>query len=406
MTETIIQKITRRTLKVPHKYSLAGVPLPTNLTQRNILVTGGMGSGKTVAIFELCDQVAAAGKTMVVYDKLTDFARHYYRDGHDVIFNPFDARFPGWSVLNEIGHVGDCDWLAECLLPANENAGGAGDYINSNARTVFSSILQRLLTEGKRGNDDLCRAVFETSPQELYELLKDTPAESVLAPENKGTNGALTTLQNSLQVLRYVPAGDFSLKKFIHEGGDRRLFITSKEDFHPILQPLIATVVSFLYTTVTAGEEVAYDKYWFVLDDLASIGKLPVFATALPEAHKFGAVSVVSVQDLEQFDAIFGKDTSSPAVRNWPNQLVLRVKEAETAERYSQLIGVSLNKEQRAVLAREIMVLPDCTGFVAAAGNFNTAQVSYAPKPRAVNHGAQGWLPRADLKLDTTLPQL
>lgn len=416
---------------LPHKYFLAGVPLPPRLAQRNILVTGGMGSGKSVAIFDLADQVAASGKTMVIYDKVTEFARYYYREGHDIIFNPFDSRFPGWNLFNEISQIYEFDQMAEYLIPTTDNAGGTGDYFKSTARTVFSSIMQRLWEEGKRTNEDLCRAVFETGQEDLYEWLKGTPAESLLNPESKGTGGGgvLTTLTDSVKVLRYVPSGNFSLKKFIREGGDRRLLITSKEEVHPILQPLTAMAMNVLYTTVMAGREVPHDKYWFFIDEFASLGKLPVFSTAVTEARKYGAVAVVGAQDVAQFDAMFGKDKSGTIISNLQNQLLLRVKEAETAERYSKMIGsgefneqseglswgsnsakdgASLNisrKEKRAVLASEIMLLPDCTGFMTVAGNFNTAKVSYAPKARAVNHGAEGWMPRADLELDATPPQ-
>jgi Type IV secretion-system coupling protein DNA-binding domain len=417
---------------MPIKFFLAGVPLPPKMAQRNILCTGGMGSGKSVAIFDLADQVAQSGRTMIIYDKVTEFARYYYREGIDVIFNPFDSRFPGWNIFNEINKEYEFDQMAAYLIPSDEKGGGTGDYFKSTARTVLSCILRKLWEEGNRNNEALCNAIFETGQEDLYIWLKGTAAESLLNPDSKGTGGGgvLTTLTDAVKVLSYVPSGDFSLKNFIREGGDRRLLITSKEEVHPILQPLTAMAMTVLYTTVMSGREVPLDKYWFFIDEFYSLGKLPVFKVAVTEARKYGAVAVIGAQNVTQFEQMFGKEDALTIMSNLQNQLLLRVSDETTAERYSKLIGTgefneqseglswgaatskdgaSVNiarKEKRAVLASEIMNLPDRTGFMKLAGDFSVARVYYEWKPRAVNAGAQGWLEREDLTLTTTQPDL
>lgn len=411
--------------KLPNKYSFAGVPLPPGMAQRNILATGGMGSGKSVAIFDLADQVAAAGKTMIVYDKVTEFATYYYRDGKDVIFNPFDSRFPGWNIFTEISQVYEFDQIASYLIPTTDKDGGTSEYFKSAARTIFSCILQKLWEEGRRTNEALCKAIFETGQEDLYNWLKGTAAESLLNPESKGTGGGgvLTTLTEAVKVLRYVPSGNFSLKEFIRQAGDRRIFITSKEEVHEILKPLTAMAMNLLYTSVMAGEQVREDKFWFFLDEFKSMGKLPVLANAVTEARKYGAVTVIGAQNVAQFEEMFGKESAKTIRSNLQNQLILRVADEETQESYSKLIGsgeydeqsesmswgVASNKdsesvsrarkERRAVLASEIKLLPDCAGFLQLAGNFDIARVDYKPRGRAVI--ATGWLPRPDLALES-----
>lgn len=409
--------------KLPNKYTFAGVPLPPGMAQRNILATGGMGSGKSVAIFDLADQVASAGKTMVVYDKVTEFASYYYREGKDVIFNPFDGRFPGWNLFSEISEIYEFDQIAAYLIPMSDKESGTGEYFKGAARTIFSCILQKLYEENKRTNEALCKAIFETGQEDLYNWLKGTPAESLLNPESKGTGGGgvLTTLTEAVKVLRYIPSGDFSLKKFIREAGDWRLFITSKEEVHEVLKPLTAMSMNLLYTAVMSGEQVKEDKFWFFLDEFKSMGKLPVFANAVTEARKYGAVSVVGAQNVAQFVELFGKESARTIRSNLQNQLILRVSDEETQESYSKLIGSgefeeqsngmswgssnnrdgeSVNvarKERRAVMASEIKMLPDCTGFLQLAGKFDIAKVEYKPRSRDVI--AKGWMPRDDLKL-------
>ena len=395
---------------MPHKYFLAGVPLPPKMAQRNILCTGGQGSGKSVAIFDLADQVAAAGRTMIIYDKVGGYARNYYRDGTDVIFNPFDARFPGWNLFNEIEMVYEFDQIASYLIPPDAKSdGGTSDYFKGAARTVLACVMQKLWEENNRTNEALCKAIFETGQEDLYEWLKGTPAESLLNPESKGTGGGgvLTTLTEAVKVLRYVPSGTFSLKKFIREGGDRRIVITSKEEVHEILKPLTAMAMNILYTTAMSGVEVHVDKTWFIIDEARSMGALPVFPTASTEARKFGVVTVIGVQNVSQLESMFGKDEAVTILSNLGTQLLLRVADEATAERYSKAIGAGeymeksssiswgaasskdgsgiadARKERRAVLASEIMLLKDCTGYLKLAGSFNIAFIEYGYRDRA-----------------------
>lgn len=404
--------------KLPNKYTFAGVPLPPGMAQRNILATGGMGSGKSAVIFDLMKQVADAGKTMIIYDKTGGFVERFYRPGIDIIFNPFDARFcspglgpdgkelPGsWSVFNEISHTYDFMQMAHYLMPGSEKGNDSSQYFENSGRTTVSCVKEVLLRRGQGTMAALRQVLFFSEIREMYELVKGTEAAKLINPDGKGNgaDGIPATIQNALQVLKYIPDGDnFSLKEFIREGGDRRLFIVSKEEVHPILQPLTAMALNILYKTVMSQEEVPYDKYWFFIDEFASLGKLPVFKEAVTEARRYGAVSVVGAQSTLQFDQMFGKEMGQVIMANLQNYLILRVADAETQEAYSKKIGVgevwersegisvgastnkdgsSFNharKERRAVLPSEIGMLADMQGFLKLAGDFNPAKVSYS----------------------------
>lgn len=410
--------------ELPNKYTLAGVPLPPGRERRNVLVTGGLGAGKTVAILDLADQVAAAGKTMIVYDMTDEYAKHYYRDGQDVIFNPFDSRFPGWNIFTEISQDYDSDQIASYLIPTSDKNGGASEYFSLAARTVFSCVLQKLWEEGRRTNEALCRVIFETDQADLYKWLKGTTAESLLNPESKGTGGGgvLAVLRAAVQVLRYVPSGDFSLKEFIRQAGDRRIFVTAKAEVHELLKPLMAMALSLLYTAVLAAKQAHEDQYWFLLDELKSIGYLPLLTFAVTEARMFGGVTVVGVQSVAQVNEMFGKEEAGIIFSNLQNQLILRAGDEETQEFYSKLIGspeymeqseitcwgaanskdgtsvTVARKERCAGLGSELKTLPDCAGYLQLAGLYDIARVGYKLRPgRPVI--AAGWLPRSDVTL-------
>lgn len=414
----------------PGQYVFCGVPLPAGMLQRNVLATGGMGSGKSVALFLLVDQLAKYGRSLVIYDKVGEFTAQYYRgeDSGDVILNPFDARFPkGWNIFNEIKDIPDFDMLATYFIPKKDGADDTGAYFKSTARTVFSAILQKLWDEGltepsKRTNESVCHAIYEMGQDKLYEWLRGTPAEPLLNPDSKGSGGGgmLTTLGDAVYVLKYIKSGPFCMREFVSEearrpGHGRRLFVNSTEDFAEILKPFTSLMMSLAYKNWMKQDLVRYERVGFVIDEMASLGSLNVLKNAVTEARKFGVATIIGAQNVAQFDEMFGKDAAKTIRSNLQNYILLRVADEETAESYSKQIGVeeldeqsdgisfgsaeqrdsgSINtqrKERRLVLASEIQTLPDMSGFLQLAGEIPIARVAYSWKDREPR--PEGWQP-------------
>lgn len=61
----------------------------------------------------MMDQVRAQGKRAIVYDTSGEFTATYFREGKDIILNPFDARSPNWNVWREIQEDYHNDGIAE-----------------------------------------------------------------------------------------------------------------------------------------------------------------------------------------------------------------------------------------------------------------------------------------------------
>jgi len=92
-------------------YSLSDVPLLKDSEVQHLLLAGTTGSGKTVAIKELMDQVRAKGQRAIVYDIDGTFIPNYYREGKDILLNPLDTRMPSWNIWQECrGFCRICKW--------------------------------------------------------------------------------------------------------------------------------------------------------------------------------------------------------------------------------------------------------------------------------------------------------
>ena len=77
------------------------VPLIKDSETKHILITGTTGSGKSVCMMEILDQIRNRGNRAILYDDSGTFISHYYRKGQDIILNPLDERCPVWNIWQE-----------------------------------------------------------------------------------------------------------------------------------------------------------------------------------------------------------------------------------------------------------------------------------------------------------------
>jgi type IV conjugative transfer system coupling protein TraD len=408
-------------------YSLVGVPIPRGVEMRNVLITGAMGTGKSVAMLDLAEQVAARGRKMVIYDKVGEFTEVFYRPGKDIILNPFDQRTAAWNVFKEIRAVYDYDVLAAALIHDSKNATANEQFFKSGARALFAALLRVLQRDGRAQTHVLADTILRTPAEELAQMVQGTPAEAFITPKAaQQAGGVVAELVAALIALQYLQEGDFSIREWVARDDGSRLFITSHESIHDAIRPLIAMWLEIALRAAMALDRTSEERIWFFLDELPSLGTLTILKQSLVEARKFGVVHVVGLQNIAQLRDAFGKDVTQVLRSNLQNYLVLRVADEETAEAYSKLLGsfeqderdegLSFGlssardgssqqisrKEVRLVMPAELQHLPDCTGYVQVAGDWPLTKVTYAPKKREAV--AVGFLERDDLAVSHETP--
>lgn len=407
------------------EWLIAGIPIPKNMEQRNILLTGSMGAGKSAEIFNLAKQVAESKKKMIIFDKSGELTEVFYRPGIDVILNPFDARYPGWNIHRELEFVYEFDQLAHSLIPNAENQSANSTYFTNGARIVFSSVLQKLWREGRRTTSELADVLLSFGPAEMAEYLADTPAAVYISPKSaEQAGGVLSTLVGAIEVLKHVPGGDFSIKEWVRRDDDCRLFIPSDESIHAVVLPLISMYLDIAIRAAMTREKTRESKVWVFLDELASLQALPVLKSSLVEGRKYGIVHVVGMQNLAQLRSVFGKDPATTLRANLQTQLVMRVTDEESAKAMAELLGKAeidqqseglsfgaassrdgsnvqtASTEKNVVIYSEIQNLPDLTGFLVIPGDYPVAKVTF--KHPDLSRTQPGFVTRDELRLDQT----
>ena len=101
-------------------YRIARIPWPKGAERFHTIVSGTTGSGKTVLISDLVEQIRQRGERCIVYDKMGSYTETFFDDRRDVLLNPLDRRAPRWSPFLEARTARDFDTMAGSADPPPE----------------------------------------------------------------------------------------------------------------------------------------------------------------------------------------------------------------------------------------------------------------------------------------------
>ncbi len=321
--------------------------VPKRLESSHILLMGDTGAGKSSAIRQILRQVKERGDTAIVYDPAMDFVGEFYSpERGDLILNPLDARFPYWSLPDEIFNDEIATSIAAALLPEKEYEKA---FFTDAPRRVLAHLLRR-----KPQVRDLLR--WMSDPEEIAALVKGTPLAAYLdsgAPAQRaGILSSMNMVADSLELLpQYADhnAPRFATSSWI-SNRKRWVFLTSSSGYREKLLPLHSVWLD-LFILRMMGHCPDAQPVWFVLDELASLNKLPQLHTAVTENRKYGNTVVLGFQGRSQMEKRYGQDAeamlSQPATK-----VFFRTSEPRAAKWISEAIGeieVERLKESRSM---------------------------------------------------------
>jgi len=325
-----------QTARLPGK--LLGVQsvlgIPRTIESSHLLIIGDSGTGKSALIRQLLRQLEDRGDTAIVYDPALEYTPQFYTpERGDVILNPIDARSPYWSPGDELRHEAEALTLATSLFPdrVNENP-----FFTEGPRRIFAHLLTFRPTAEELASW-LCH------DEELDRRVQGTPYASIIdrqAPAQR--SGVLAALNMVADTLKLLPRESETKDRWSATAWarDRRgwLFLTSTPETRTRLVPLTSLWLDMLVLRLMNRGQPGHRPVWFVLDELASLQRLPQLHTAVTENRKSNNPVVLGFQGRSQLETRYGHDAeamlSQPATK-----VFLRTSEPHAAKWISDTIG-------------------------------------------------------------------
>ena len=396
--------------------------VPRRLESSHIMLMGDTGSGKSSAIRQILRQVQERGETAIVYDPAMDFVGEFYDPKRgDLILNPLDARCPYWSLGSELLREETATTIAAAFLPEKEYEKA---FFTDGPRRILAHLLKQ-----KPQPRDILR--WMSDQDQMARMVKGTPLAALIDPtapaQRAGVISSLNMVADSLELLpEYDDANGktFSTAEWYTER-KRWVFLTSNPDYREKILPLHSVWLDLFILRMMGYCEDRYAKpVWFVIDELASLNKLPQLHTAVTENRKYGNPVVLGIQGRSQMEKRYGKDaeamlsqpatkvffkTSEPRAAKWISDAIGEIEVERLKE--SRSMGLLRSKKSFSleivtkplVMASEISGLEPLRGFIKQENRVVPVRFALAKKrgkqPEFIERKLPELIPR--MKLET-----
>lgn len=341
-------------------FRFGGIRIPPQRTTTHFLIVGATGSGKTLTVQKLLEDIAQYLRSnpharAVVYDPKQNILPMLQRIAADLPvadLHPYREGSLAWDLASDVRSSRDIETVSNILFPEDRRSGENRFFLEA-PRELTQSVLRCFLECGV--NDWTFRDLYcvLTSPDLLEKLLKQSSREKdVFAEYFDGDERTLSNVRLSLRtrLLRYRPVAAASHRR-AREGRMISLkdwsrsqsgFLVLGSDKTPDsgIDALNRAALAMLGRHWLEGPgSDAQPKYFLVLDEVQSAGQLSVLPVLLTEGREKGVSTILSFQDVASMRHVYGNEQSDALLSQFGHKAFLRLEGDSTAQWASKAIG-------------------------------------------------------------------
>lgn len=319
---------------------------------QNFAMHGTVGSGKSTLMRKILRRLRERGDLVIIYDKGCTFIEDFYDESRDKVLNALDERCPNWDMWEECRTLPELENVSSTLIPSSS---GEDPFWQGSARTIFAEGAERMRNDKDRSYNTFLRTMLAIKLDQLRSFLAGTPASTLVDGKIEKTAISIrSVLTNYVKSLRYLQGIDkpgrekFTIRDWMKGQADKNqngwLFITSDEEHHESLKPLISMWLSIAATSLLAMGENRERRVWFFYDELPSLHKLPTLPRIIAEARKFGGCFVLGFQSYAQLEETYGPKAAEGMFDLLNTKFFFRSPSAKVAKFVEEDIGETRRK--------------------------------------------------------------
>jgi hypothetical protein len=309
--------------------------IPLKKEAQHLQLMGDTGVGKTQLIMQCLRQIRGRGDSAIVYDPACEYVQRFYDAGRgDIVLNPLDARCPYWGPAQEMESNAEADAIAASLYQPKTDK--VDEFFHETPAQIFAHLLKlgptpHQLAEWMANDVELMKRVDGTE-MAFYIDRKAGPQRA----------GVLSSLGLVAKCFRLLPKREEERPVWNARTWSKKrqgwIFITSRPPERDTLRPLHSLWIDLLVMRLLTAPQPGQKPVWFVIDELASLQKLPQLHTAITENRKSRNPLILGFQGKAQLEVIYGHLAevmlSQPATK-----IFMKTAEPKAAEWISEAIG-------------------------------------------------------------------
>lgn len=318
------------------------------LLARHMFIYGSVGSGKSVILKHLLEQVVRLDKKAFIYDIKGDFTSIFERPA---IVCPFDKRSWIWDVGQDVATQTQAAAFSQSIIPPEE---GSGAFWASAAQALLEGCVRELqATKGKDwGWADLAALVARPAGPMSQALSIHYPRAAALIanPDSNTASSCMAVLANGTAVIERLalawperkPDRMFSMLDWIKDSyeGRKQVIVQSGPD-EVLARSYISAMINIAVPEIISPslpDDEAGRFLGFFFDELTSAGKLNI-EPLLALGRSKGVVACMAVQDWSQVERVYGDKTAQAFSGLVGTHIVCQLQIGETREKISRNLG-------------------------------------------------------------------
>ena len=309
--------------------------IPERDEAKHIQVMGDTGTGKSTLLYQFLMQIEERGESAIIHDPAGEFIKRFFKEERgDVVLNPMDARCPYWSPCDELRSPAEARTVAASLYQPTSKQ--KGEFFTETPQKIFARLLQYRPTPHQL-------AEWMANEEEIDKRVEGTPMKAMIAKgAEQQRNGVLGSLGLVADGLMLLPTKEQATREWsATEWSEKRegwIFLSGKKSEREAIRPLHSLWIDLLVLRLGEVPEEGQKRAWFVLDEVASLQRLPQFHTALTENRKSNNPIIYGFQGKAQMEYTYDKLAevmlSQPATK-----FIMKTSEPDAAKWASGLIG-------------------------------------------------------------------
>ena len=318
-------------------FHLDGVPLVKGAETSHMLIAGTTGSGKTNTFHHLLPQIRAKGQKAIIVDVTGDLTAKYFDAERDIILSPGHSETAHWNPWLDATDIYAYQGMADAFIGASTSN---DPFWTEAAKACLAASFEKL--SGQQDLKELIRILLKSDLQEFSSFLQGTAAAAFADSKGERTTVSIrATLASKIRSLDVMAdtTGDFSIKEWMNNGEAGWLFLSTPPSKRQLLCPLMTAQIAVAVQSLMDMGAKQDRRLWFVLDELPALNKISSLQTLLTEGRKYGACTIVGVQDMPQLETRYGTKETKTLLNQLNTKVLFRFTDPHGSQFASRILG-------------------------------------------------------------------
>ncbi|GHV16942.1 hypothetical protein FACS189425_02170 [Clostridia bacterium] len=339
------------------------VPIGDDTFERHLLFLGGIGTGKTNALFHLTRQIRRSlteNDVMVLFDTKGDFYREFYKQGDVVISNDKTAvgaaSVDYWNIIGEIEkdeHLEEYVFEISKTLFKEKIENSTQPFFPNAAKDIFSALLIHAVRSGEIKTNFGLRQLFNAcDAEEISRILSQHSdlraiTSYISDPKSAQTQGVLSELQQMTREIfigKFRQKGTLSMRELVRAKGGKVIFIEYDLGIGNMLTPIYRLLFDLAIKEALSRSK-SDGNVWFLADEFRLLPQLQHLEDAVNFGRSLGVKFLIGAQNVEQIKGAYGESKAASIMSGFLTNIVFRVNDAPSREYARGLFGTNRKME-------------------------------------------------------------